>query len=420
MSIQTSLQGIAKKASERPKHQFQDLMSLLTPENLLWSCQFLKKKAAAGVDKIDYAMYMENIHENIEDMISRLKAGTYKAKLVRRKWIPKGKDKRRPLGIPAISDKLLQMLVSKILQAIYEEDFLDSSFGYRPKLGALDAVKETTCKLQHGKYSTVVEADIKGFFDNMDHDWLIRMLEERIDDKRFLHLIRKWLRAGILEETGEVIHPVTGTPQGGVETPPTQSITLSLQQKLSMKEKFLNIVQNVGEIVNKGLHVTYKVLYLCHYEKIINDRVCQKNQFCGQNFIRKRNSCRSKRGPDRKIRNFRQTGVSLFENSPGKFRTACHTGKKSGFYSEAASQSYCPDQKKGADFRSHIKRSRDGIAGNLPENGGKEWEERKTNSILSRNTTMTGWEFKNLRWPINCLSLPIFCPAAIRNCLLKT
>ena len=226
MSMQTSLQGIAKKASERPKHRFQDLMSLLNADNLLWSCQFLKKKAAAGVDKIDYAMYMENIHKNIEEMVSRLKAETYKAKLVRRKWIPKGRDKRRPLGIPAISDKLLQMLVSKILQAIYEEDFLDSSFGYRPKLGPLDAVKETTCKIQLGKYSTVVEADIKGFFDNMDHDWLIKMLNERIDDKRFLRLIRKWLRAGILEETGEVVHPITGTPQGGVVSPVLANIYL--------------------------------------------------------------------------------------------------------------------------------------------------------------------------------------------------
>jgi RNA-directed DNA polymerase len=226
MSMQTSLQGIAKKASERPKHRFQDLMSLINADNLLWSCQFLKKKAAAGVDKIDYAMYMENIHENIEEIVTRLKAGTYKAKLVRRKWIPKGRDKRRPLGIPAISDKLVQMLVSKILQAIYEEDFLEISFGYRPKLGALDAVRETTRKLQFGKYSVVVEADIKGFFDNMNHDWLLKMLGERIDDKRFLRLIRKWLRAGILEETGEVVHPTTGTPQGGVVSPVLANIYL--------------------------------------------------------------------------------------------------------------------------------------------------------------------------------------------------
>ena len=226
MIIQTSLMGIAKKAAANPKHRFQNLMSLLSAENLLWSCQFLKKKSAAGVDNIDYATYMANAHEHIAETVTQLKTGAYKAKLVRRKWIPKGRNKRRPIGIPAISDKVLQILVSKILQAIYEQDFLPCSFGYRPKVGARDAVKVTTCKLQSGGYSNVVEADIKGFFDNLDHEWLIRMLKERIDDKRFLRLIKKWLRAGILEETGEVLHPVTGTPQGGVVSPVLANIYL--------------------------------------------------------------------------------------------------------------------------------------------------------------------------------------------------
>jgi RNA-directed DNA polymerase len=226
MTIQTSLQGIAKKASEHPKHRFQDLMRLLSVESLIWCCAFLKKKAAAGVDKIDYYMFMENCHENIVKIVESLKTGSYKAKLVRRKWIPKGKDKLRPLGIPAIADKLLQMLVSKILQAIYEQDFLPCSFGYRPNLGPLDAVKEISRKLQFGQFSYVVEADIKGFFDNINHDWMITMLEERVDDRRFLRLIRKWLSAGILEEDGETTHPVTGTPQGGIVSPVLANIYL--------------------------------------------------------------------------------------------------------------------------------------------------------------------------------------------------
>ena len=260
MNMQTSLRGIAKKASECPKHRFQDLMGLLNEENLRWSCQFLKKKAAAGVDGVDYAMYMENIHENIADMVKSLKAGTYKAKLVRRKWIPKGKDKRRPLGIPAISDKLLQMLVSKILQAIYEEDFLDSSVGYRPKLGPLDAVKKVTCGLQFGKYSVVVEADIKGFFNNMNHDWLIRMLELRIDDKRLLRLIRKWLRAGVLEETGEVVHPTTGTPQGGVVSPVLANIYLHY----SLDLWFEKIIRR--NCVGEAMMIRYCDDFICAFQ----------------------------------------------------------------------------------------------------------------------------------------------------------
>jgi RNA-directed DNA polymerase len=132
----------------------------------------------------------------------------------------------RPLGIPATEDKLLQVAVAKILEAIYEQDFLDSSYGYRPGRSPKEASKDPARTLLIGKYCWVVEADIRGFFDNIDHDWMIRMLEERIDDKPFLRLIRKWLRAGILETDGQVVHPVTGTPQGGIVSPVPANIYL--------------------------------------------------------------------------------------------------------------------------------------------------------------------------------------------------
>ena len=125
-----------------------------------------------------------------------------------------------------MEDKLLQVAATRLLEAIYEQDFLPCSYGYRPGVGALDAVDKLTVKLQFGHYHYVVEADIKGFFDNMDHDWLIRMLAERIDDRAFLGLIRKWLRAGILDTTGAILHPVTGTPQGGVVSPVLSNVYL--------------------------------------------------------------------------------------------------------------------------------------------------------------------------------------------------
>lgn len=224
--MQTSLRGIANKANANPKYRFRNLSGMLSEENLIWSWQFLKKRAAPGVDRIDHAEYQENLRENVTDLVGRLKRDSYKAKLVRRKWIPKGKDKRRPLGIPATEDKLLQTAVTKILESIYEEDFLDCSYGYRPRRGALDAVKKMTSELQFGKYSYVVEADIKGFFNNIDHEWMIKMLEERIDDKPFLKLIRKWLKAGILEEDGEVLRPEAGSPQGGSVSPILSNIYL--------------------------------------------------------------------------------------------------------------------------------------------------------------------------------------------------
>ena len=117
------------------------------------------------------------------------------------------------MGIPAVADKLLQLAVAKILEAIYEQDFLPTSYGYRPKVGAKKAVQDLTYELQFGRNGSVVEADIKGYFDTIDHDWLLRMLAERIDDKLFLGLIDRWLKADILERDGQVIHPQTGTPQ---------------------------------------------------------------------------------------------------------------------------------------------------------------------------------------------------------------
>jgi hypothetical protein len=144
---------------------------------------------------------------NITDLAERVKAGRYRAKLVRRVYIPKENGKQRPLGIPALEDKLVQLACAKLLSAIYEQDFLDCSHGYRPGRSAKEAVIELAHELQYGGYHHVVEADIRGFFEHMDHDWVLRMLGERIDDRAFLGLIRKWLKAGILDTDGRCSIP---------------------------------------------------------------------------------------------------------------------------------------------------------------------------------------------------------------------
>jgi RNA-directed DNA polymerase len=217
--MSTFLQGIAKKAQEQPKHRFGNLYELLNEAFLRECWRDIRKDAAYGVDRVSAEEYERNLDENIHDLVERLKRKQYRAKLVRREYIPKGEGKWRPLGIPAVEDKLLQLAVMRILQAIYEQDFLRCSYGYRPNVGALDAIDWLTIKLQFGRYNFVVEADIKGFFDNINHDWMIRMLEERIEDGAFLRLIKKWLKAGVLDTDGQVLHPATGTPQGGIVSP---------------------------------------------------------------------------------------------------------------------------------------------------------------------------------------------------------
>ena len=223
---QTSLRGITIKAEANGKYRFQDLYRCLNAPFLYTCWKGLNKNAASGVDKVTAEAYEENLVGNIQALADRLKNKRYRAKLVRRCYIPKENGKERPLGIPALEDRLVQLACAKLLTAIFEADFLDNSYGYRPNRSAKDAVNDLRFNLQFGKFGYIVEADIKGFFDHMDHEWLLRMLKERIDDAAFLNLIRKWLKAGILDTDGMIIHPDSGTPQGGIVSPVLANVYL--------------------------------------------------------------------------------------------------------------------------------------------------------------------------------------------------
>jgi len=216
--MQTSLRGIAKRAKEDSKHRFGNLFSLLNEENLRWCFPQLNRKAAPGVDAVGYAAFEADLDDNITRIVSDLKEGRYKAKLVRRRYIPKPGG-RRPLGIPVVGDKVVQTAVAQILTAIYEQDFLPCSHGYRLGKGPQRAALDLSKRLHRGRFRWVVDADIKGFFDHIDHEWLLRMLEQRIDDRRFLALIRKWLKAGILEEDGQVVFRLPELPRAVLYPP---------------------------------------------------------------------------------------------------------------------------------------------------------------------------------------------------------
>ncbi len=221
-----SLRGIARKAKLLPDYRFKDLSRYFDKTHLSYAFSRLNKKSASGVDRVTYFDYRDNFDSNIDNVIGRLKRQSYKAKLVKRKHIPKAPGKTRPLGIPVLEDKLLQTTASDLLGAIYEQDFHDFSYGYRPGRGARQAADDLSFKLQFGRFGYIVEADIKGFFNHIDHDILLELIAKRVDDKRFLRLIEKWLKAGILEESGEIEYPEEGTPQGGSISPILANIYL--------------------------------------------------------------------------------------------------------------------------------------------------------------------------------------------------
>ena len=215
----TSRRGIANRAKESKDHRFQNLYQGLNAEFLRECWQELNKDAASGVDGVTAAQYQANLEENMEDLGRGLKTKRYRAKRVRRCYIPKDDGKERPLGIPALEDKLVQLAGAKRLKAIYEQDFLDFSTGYRPPRSAKETVADRIFTRQYGCYGYIVEAEIKSFFDTIDPEGLRERLAQRIDDHAFLHLIRKWLRAGILDTDGKSRDPETGTPPAGVIAP---------------------------------------------------------------------------------------------------------------------------------------------------------------------------------------------------------
>ena len=259
-SVRTSLRGIANKAKEQPDYRFRNLYGMIDKELLHLAWGQLNKKAAAGVDEVTAREYGENLDANWGDLVARLIRGGYRAKLVRRKNIPKGNGKTRPLGIPTLEDRLLQKAVAMILEAVYEPTFLECSYGYRPGKEPHMAVNEFRDELNFGDYNYVVEADIKGFYDHLDHEWLIKMLEQRIDDRKLIRLIRKWLNAGILEPEGMVTHPLTGTPQGGIVSPILANVYLHYTLDLWVER-----VVKPKELRGKMKYVRYADDFVCGF-----------------------------------------------------------------------------------------------------------------------------------------------------------
>jgi len=224
--VATKLQRIAEKARRESGCRFTSLFHLMNVEMLRECFRQLRKDAAAGIDKVTRKEYGANLEKNLTALVEKLHRMSYIPLPVRRVYIPKpGSSKERPLGIPALEDKLVQAGLARILSAIYEQDFIDDSYGFRPGRGCHDALRALSDEVEGGRIHYIVDADIKGFFDNVDHEWLMKFLGHRIVDKRVLRYVKRVLKAGIMEE-GAVSASDKGTPQGGIVSPILANIYL--------------------------------------------------------------------------------------------------------------------------------------------------------------------------------------------------
>lgn len=195
----------------------QNLMAKINKENLLNQHKLQISKKAWGIDRVNKTEYGENLEKNIEKLLRKMKNFAYRPLPVKRVNIPEaGSQKLRPLGIPAYEDRLVQGVMANILNAIYEPKFKNFSYGFRAKRSCHDAIKALDTVIMTQKTRFVVDADIKGFFDNVNHEWLIKFLEHDIKDKNFIRYIKRFLKAGIMEQ-GKYMESDKGTPQGGTD-----------------------------------------------------------------------------------------------------------------------------------------------------------------------------------------------------------
>jgi group II intron reverse transcriptase/maturase len=223
--VSQGLAGVRRAASVRKEEKFTALLHHVTIALLRDSFYALKRKAAPGVDGVTWQQYETGVNDRLKDLHGRIHRGAYRAQPSRRVYIPKADGRQRPLGIAALEDKVVQHAVVTILNQIYEVDFRGFSYGSRPERSQHQALDALAVGIERKQVNWVLDADIRGFFDNVDHEWMLRFLQHRIADRRILRLIQKWLKAGVSED-GDWSETKVGTPQGAVVSPLLANIYL--------------------------------------------------------------------------------------------------------------------------------------------------------------------------------------------------
>lgn len=225
VSVYPGLERVRERAKSEKKERFTALLHHVDVDLLRAGFSWLKRDAAPGVDGLTWRQYEQNLEANLSDLHARVHRGAYRALPSRRKFIPKADGRERPLGIAALEDKIVQRAVVEVLNAIYEVDFLGFSYGFRPGRSQHDALDALATGIARTPVSWILDVDVRCFFDSVSHEWLIRFMEHRIGDPRMIRLIRKWLKAGVLEG-GQWSSSEAGTPQGAVVSPCLANIYL--------------------------------------------------------------------------------------------------------------------------------------------------------------------------------------------------
>ena len=221
--VSQGLSGVRQAARERRQERFTALLHHLSVDLLRDSFYVLKRQAAPGVDGVRWKEYEAGLEGRLVDLHSRIHRGAYRAQASRRVYIPKADGRQRPLGVAALEDKIVQQAVVTILNEIYEVDFQGFSYGFRPGRSPHQALDALSVGLHRKRVNWVLDADIRGFFDQMSHEWTMKFVQHRVADHRILRLIQKWLKAGVSED-GQWSETKVGTPQGAVVTPLTQKV----------------------------------------------------------------------------------------------------------------------------------------------------------------------------------------------------